>query len=52
MTTLTLRVTIIDPDIDPRIEDELQAWVEERYPDGIVEVRRTVTSTPRRPQDG
>lgn len=52
MSRLTLRVTIIDSTVLPTVEDDLQVWLEERYPDGIVEVRRTVTSTPRQPDQG
>lgn len=52
MSRITFRVTIIDPGATPKIEDELQAWLEARYPDGIIEVRRTITSTPRQPDQG
>lgn len=52
MSRLSFRVTIIDPDVNPTLENELQAWLESRCPDGIVEVRRTIQSTPRQPDQG
>lgn len=52
MSRLTLRVTIIDVEIPPGLHDELEAWICERMPDALIEVRRTVTSTPRQPDQG
>jgi hypothetical protein len=48
MSRLTWRVTIIDPDASAEDERELQAWLEARYPEGVVEVRRTIESGARR----
>lgn len=44
MSRLSLRITVIDPNIPAELADELRAWLENRVPDGIVEVRRTITS--------
>lgn len=44
MSRLSLRVTVIDTTLPSRLVEELQAWLEQRVPDGIVEVRRTITS--------
>lgn len=44
MSRLSLRVTIIDTLLRASLEEELQRWLEERVPDGIVDVRRTIVS--------
>lgn len=44
MSRLTLRVTVIAPELALRLVEDLQAWLEERVPDGVVDVRRTVVS--------
>lgn len=51
MSRLSLRVTVIDTNLPSGLKEELQAWLEARVPDGIVEVRRTITSKMDR-QDG
>ena len=39
-----MRVTVIGIEIPSTLGAELQAWLEQRVPDAIVDVRRTVTS--------
>jgi hypothetical protein len=51
MSRMSLRVTVIDTELPGSLKDELQAWLEARVPNAIVEVRRTITSGTT-PQDG
>lgn len=51
MSRVSLRVTVIATELPGGLKDELQAWLEARVPDAIVEVRRTITSDTER-QDG
>lgn len=51
MSRMSLRVTVIDLELPGSLKDELQAWLEARVPNAIVEVRRTITSDTT-PQDG
>lgn len=44
MSRLSLRVTVINTDVPAGLADELREWLDARIPDGIVEVRRTITS--------
>ena len=44
MSRLSLRVVVIDTALPSTLEEDLQHWLEERVPDGIVDVRRTITS--------
>jgi hypothetical protein len=47
MTTSSWRVTVIGVEVPHDLGDDLQEFLEDRVPDAIVEVRRTITSAPR-----
>jgi hypothetical protein len=44
MTKQSFRITVIDHEAHAELGEDLAAWLAQRFPGAIVDVRRTVTS--------